>query len=220
MSRDRKRTKIIVAVLAVVLCAGLILERATWGNVDFLSMVAEGLDQPSVVFNKVIERIYKLSERQDIGKKLTTYLRENRKEHHHNLYIRILGVLGDKRSANDLLKIYVKYQHDENHRSTIYRVVDSLGFISNEEAVPVLERLLTNYDRLGVQVTQYTIARALYLSTGKSQDYKNESGTASSLVVTKELLRARQVIVASRDRKRTFDEMMVLERLLRPPNHS
>jgi hypothetical protein len=79
--------------------------------------------------------------------------------------------------------------------------------------------VMTNYDKHGIVVPRYLIARALYLSTGRNYEYFNESREKKQVYLTDELRDARNTIVASKGRFRTFPEMMVLDNLNRPKEY-
>ena len=213
---NKSKTKILVAII-IFLGIGLIAKIMILDNEDVLFSIAAGLDVPSKLYYFVIERIYKISENKNIGDKILSYLEENKNKHLHNLYIQTLGIIGEYYSASFLLKAYSKYQHNMNHRSTLSHIIDSMGLIGNEDLVPLLETLLKDHDELDVQVTKYSIARALYLITGKSYSYTNQSGERTQLHVTEELIKARRIIIDSKKRRRTLDEMIALEKLYRPP---
>jgi hypothetical protein len=83
-----------------------------------------------------------------------------------------------------------------------------MGLIDNNDLVPFLETLLRDYDQLRVQATKYSIARSLYLITGNKFSYVR---------IIRELSEARNVILKSKGRKRTLQEMLLLDKLYRPP---
>ena len=170
--------------------------------------IAAGLDKPSKFYNIIIERIYSLSESQNFNEEIRNHLEQNKNDHLYNLYIHVLGIIGDRSSAGIFIKLYSRYQHDINHHSTVNRIIDAMGLIDNNDLVPFLETLLRDYDQLRVQATKYSIARSLYLLTGKKSSY---------VQVTGELSEARNVIFNSKGRKRTLQEMLLLDKLYRPP---
>ena len=210
--------RIIIIVSIVVVCLGVGLKVAVWDNTNLLCQIAEGLDEPSKPYYFILERIYKLSENSNFSKKITEYLSKGEKRYLHDNYIRILGVLGDKESLHDLEQIYIKYQHDQRYKSTIYYVIKSMGLIGDKEIVPLLETLLKKYDQLDVQVSGSNIASALYLITGSSDYYYiNNSGKQQKLILTDNLRKARKVIVSSEGRSRNIEEMIILDNFYRPP---
>jgi hypothetical protein len=210
--------RIIIIVLIVAVCLGFGFKLAVWDNTDLLCKIAEGFDEPSRSYYFTLERIYKLSEKNNFSKKITKYLFKDENRYLHDIYIRILGVLGDKESLHELEQIYIKYQHDQRYRATLYYVIKSMGLIGDKEIVPFLETLLKKYDELNVQVSGSNIASALYLITGSSDFYfTNSSGERQRLILTDNLIKARQIIVSSKGRSRKFEEMIILDNVYRPP---
>ena len=106
----------------------------------------------------------------------------------------------------------------ENKKSTLYRIVDSLGLIGNKEAVSILERLIESNHKYKLKVSEYSIARALYFLTGKLYAYNDNHSGKKSIVITESLENPRKVIENTRGRKRTFNEMLVLDKVFRHPD--
>ncbi len=214
----RLRNKRLLLIVAIVIASmGLICKIAIWDNPDVLFTVAGGLDVPSASYYIVTERIYQLAHKKNIGEKIKGWLEEGRNEHLHNIYIRTLGVIGEYYSLSALIKAYSKYQHNTSRRSTVICIIDSMGLLGNQDSVPLLETLLRDYDQLDVQASRYAIARALYLITGRRYSFVNRQEEHSKLHLTSELKEARKAIVESMGRKRTFEEMIVLDKIYRPP---
>jgi hypothetical protein len=128
-----------------------------------------------------------------------------------------LGIIGEYYSAVYLIKAYSEYQNKDQSAVTVWYIINSMGLIGNHDAVKLLETLLKNYDKHGMQVSRYSLARSLYFLTGKRYDYINSSGEITKIHLTKELKNARKVIEESAGRKRTYDEMIILDKLYRPP---
>ncbi len=211
-----KRNTIVLLVCLLIL-AGVVFHFSVLENEKALFLIAEGLDKPSNSYNIVIKKIYSLSEKKSLSEKIKEYLEQNKNEHLHNLYIHVLGITGERSSAGVLIKEYSRYQHDINHRSTVDQIIDTMGLIANDDLVPFIETLLRDYDKLRVQATKYSIARSLYLSTGEKYSYIDAAGRNTELQVTEELIEARKVILSSKGRKRTLQEMVLLDKLYRPP---
>lgn len=213
---QKKRSLLIAAILGVSLF--LICKIAIFDNPNVLFTIAGGADVPSKLYYISTERIYKMAEKKDLGKKLQEHLEKGQNEYLHNEYIKTLGIIGEYYSTATLIKAYSKYQHNTNRRSTVNCIIDSMGSIGNEDVVPLLETLLKDYDELDVQATGYSIARALYLITGKEYSYVNSlSGESEKLYVTDELTEARSIIVATQGRRRSLEEMIKLDKIYRPP---
>jgi hypothetical protein len=197
----------------------MLLKFAIWDNPEALCILAEGLDEPSRPFYFVIDRIYKLSQEQNVSKRFIDNLANGKNRFLHDIYIRALGVVGDTRALYELERLYTKYQHYGDYRATLYYAVRSMGLIGNPEIVPFLETLLSKYNDLQVQVSESNIVTALYLITGRTDyHFSNGSGERQRLFLTKSLVEARNVIVSSKDRQRTLNEMIMLDTLYRPPD--
>lgn len=212
-----KKRNIIVLLVCLLIFTWVVFHFSVLENEKALFLIAEGLDKPSNLYNIVIKKIYRLSEKKNLNEKIREYLEQNKNDHLHNLYIQVLGISGASSSAGVLIKVYSRCQHDMNRRSTVNRIIDAMGLIANDDLVPLLEILLRDYDKLRVQATKYSIARSLYLITGKRYPYTDDAGRNTGLQVTEELIEARNVIMNSKVRKRTLQEMLLLDRLYRPP---
>ena len=212
-----KTQKAILLLIIVIFIISFVFKIVVFDNPDVLFPLAAGLNIPSTLHYIVKERIYKISEKKNIGEQILKYLEEDKNKYLHNLYIQTIGITGEHYSAVYLIKTYVKYQNDRNNEITVSRIIDSMGLIGNEDVVPLLETLLRNYDRHRMQVTRYAIARALYLLTDKIYDYINSSGEKTRLYLTDELKVARRVTMETKGRTRTFEEMIILDKLYRPP---
>jgi len=215
----KARQKYLLITLCVV--AVLIAKFAILDNVFVLFNFARELDEPSSLFYLTTERIYQLSANEEITDKIIGRLEESKDSHLHGLFIKVLGIVGedDPRAINSIIKIYVEYQDNMNRQSLVLKAIATMGYISNTNTISILERLLFNYDKHRMVAPIYSIARSLYLSTGNNYEYVDVSGEKTKLHITEELLQAREVIVKSRGRYRTFEEMMILENLNRPDGY-
>jgi hypothetical protein len=217
---NRLSTRIILIILAIAIVLLVLLKSAVLDNPDILCMIAEGFDEPSTLYYASIERIYRISEKKKVGEKLIKRLNDGENQHLQNCYIRVLGVIGEDDAIPYLMDAYVKYQHNKNFKSTIYDIVNSLGLIGKKDAVPLLETLLKKYDEHHVQVPSGLIAHSLYLITGSSYSFVNSSGEKEKLYLSKERIEARRIIATSKGRKRSFEEMVALDKLIyRPPQY-
>lgn len=211
------KKNIIVLLVCLLISAGIVFYFYVLKNENALFLIADGFDKPSKLYDFVIKNIYSLSANKKSIEKIKERLEQDNNVHLHNLYIHVLGIEGDRSSAVVLIKFYSRYQHDINHSSTINQIIDTMGLIANYDLIPFLETLLRDHDKLGVQATKYSIARSLYLITGKNYSYMNSAGRITELQVTRELTEARNVILNSEGRKRTLKEMVLLDKLYRPP---
>ncbi len=197
-----------------------ILSVVILGNESSLFFIAAGLDKPSRPYYFITENIYKLGTEKKFEVKLLQQLKTGKNRHLHNLYIHTLGILGYKPSEQYLLEAYSAYQDDPSdpsHRDTFYDIILSIGLIESAEGVPIFEALLESHEDRKVLASKYGIARSLYLCTGRQYKYVNERGNETRITMTDELLQARRAIVASRGRKRAHKEIIILDRLDRPP---
>lgn len=210
-----KKKTLIVAAIALFLVAAFKI--AVFDNEDFIFAVVPAFNEPSIPFYFCLNRIYRISEKKNISNKLIGYLKENKNHDLRELYIRTLGAIGDEQALYELKKLYVKYQKNRAYRPTISYVIQSIGMIGNESNVPFLETLLNKHDELNVQLQESEIAFALYLVTGKNDYYFTTSfGTRQVLVLYPELEQAREVIIASKNRKRNYKEMLIMDKLYHP----
>jgi len=187
-------------------------------SMTVLFTFAKGADVPSRVYYYSTERLYRISESRDVGK----YCRErlNNKEFGSDPdeYIHTLGIIGDQHSSSALMKKYVEYQNDPNYRHTVSVIIESIGLIGDEDYLPILKTILDHYEYHDMRTGRYIIARAIYLISGENYEHTNQLGEKMELTITQELLDARNVIVQSKGRKRTFEEMIILDNLFRSPD--
>ena len=196
--------KYLVVVFSVLILIGYV-----WNSSFILYTIASGLDVPSKPYYFIIERLFELPA--DSGNRILQH------DNIIDLYIHVTGIKGDKNV--DLLGYYATYQHDKNNIGRVYNVINSMGLISDNTYTILLESLLKDYNKLNVQVTKYTIARALYLITGKRYPYReSERDVYSGIPITNELYRARKIILDTHARRRTLKEMIELDKIFRPPS--
>ena len=207
-----KNVKIILVLSAITILVFLGVKKTTYDNEDFLISMAEGFDVPSKPYYFLIERIYKIAASRDIATEITQNLQSGRKEHLHNLYLRILGVIGKPPSPDILLEQYARYENDPAGVARLRHLIETMGLSGDTEYIAFLKSLLDRTDQKNSD-TRYLIARSLYLITGEKYRANEEE-----LHISPELAEARKVIVASQNRKRTFREMVVLDRIFRPPD--
>ena len=186
-----------------------------WRSENTWLLIADGQTTDSKMFLYSLQRIIEISDK-NYPQNIIDDLNDDKNKHLHNLYIQILGLIGNKKATVAVLNKYIDHQNDNNSRSTAIYSIDSLGMIGDEQAAPILERLFINYDAHTPLVDKYSIARALYLITGKLYSYKDDSGEDSPIPLTKELKKARGIIENSGDRPRTVEEIKFFAKLYRP----
>ena len=207
--------KILIPIISIILLfvgAKIFI----YDNPKALYMIAEGLDEPSSSFYWVVERIYILSNNKSEINRIVNELESGENEYLHGLYIRTIGIVGEKGDFANyvLVKIYSKYQDNDQKKSVVSAVIDSMGFIANKSTVSILERLVENFGNHHMVVAKYPVVRALYLSTGDIHMVREKS--SMDFIETDELKTAREVLVRSNGRYRTIDEMLILANLNRP----
>ena len=209
--------KAIILIFVSVCFVGIILTIAISSNVNALFLIAEGLEKPSKAYYSVIQRIYRLSANKKTGDEIWSYVESNKNANLIDLYIKVLAITNAEIASGNLIKLYSLCQQNAERRSTVSIIIDSMGLLGNDDFIPFLETLLRDYDKLKVQATKYAIARALYLITGNKYAYDRNPQETTKLQVTKELIEARDLILVSKGRYRSIQEMLVLDKLYRPP---
>lgn len=181
-----------------------------------LLRVLDKFEQPSKPFHVVLERMYKLSGKDDFVTEMKFCLMGQGRDTYHGIYLRYIGVVGQKWASNDIRSAYVKGLKDIDEEG-YFMVISSMGLTGNASLAPTLEDLLaqSRHDE-ALTGSGATIASSLYLITGKTDySYHNKNGSERRLALTPELTNARKVIVESRGRKRTIEEMVVLDKTYR-----
>ncbi len=216
VNKINKPTKTLVVLASCILCL-FIVKKVTWDNPEFLFNIAEGFDEPSIPFYLLIEQAYKIYSNGNHQNIIANFLNESENKHLINSYIRTAGVIGDISSKIELIDLYREYDNP-NYRARLYYIVKSLGLLGVADVVPFLENLLSNQEK--VIISGSTIAVSLYLITGQDHyRFVNTLGNEQKLILTDDLIRARQVILDSKNRKRTYQEMIILDNLFRSPDY-
>jgi hypothetical protein len=217
MEKLFKKNKIKVA-FSICMALGLVILYFLSINTYILLSIASSLDKPSKSYYWLMERVYKICEKENCGTEILKDIEKGKNDHILNQYIHLLGIIGEKDAVNNLLMLYSEYQNNTERKSVLYSIIDGLGALGNKAAVPILDRLLTDYENYHVQVTKYSIARALYLITGKQYTYVDTSGRETKLQLSNELINAQKMIEDSRNRQRTYQEMLIIDKIYRPPD--
>ena len=211
-----KRTKIFIIVASCLLCL-FIVKKVTWDNPDFLFSMAEGFDEPSMPFYILIDQAYKIYSSRDHQNLLTTFLNESENQHLIDTYIRVAGVIGDTASKSKLINLYKEF-NNPTYKVRLHYIVKSIGLLGTKDAIPFLQNLLS-YQGKAI-VSGSTIAVSLFLITGQDHyRFFNTLGNEQKLILTDDLIRARQVMLDSKNRKRTYQEMIILDNLFRSPDY-
>ena len=123
-------------MLTILVCAAVIvalLKITVLDSPDIMCMVAEGFDEPSTLYYASIERIYKISEKKNVGEKFIEHLIEGENQHLQNCYIRVLGVIGEKDAIyNWCVDISQKFTYTEGKRNAIADDLEQLYYFWKE----------------------------------------------------------------------------------------
>ena len=215
MKMNKKVNKKVLIAIIAILGFAFVFKIGVFDNVHLLFLIAEGQDDPSAAYYFIIERIYKIAEKRDIGKGLIQNINTGKNGSLHYQYIRVLGVIGENDAIPCLMKIYIDYQDIDSGAGRTMRssVINSLGLIGDGNVVPFLEKTLNKYPD---ETLNFEIAHALYLLTGERYDV-NWQGNKQEFVATKRTMYARKVILDTGWRKRKLEDMIILDKTLRPP---
>jgi hypothetical protein len=219
---DRHKKKIII--VAIVFWALLFIKKATYDNAEFLVHIAEGFDDPSFGYFFVLERIYKIAETKKIEDTFAEKILKNENSHLHGQYLRICGVIGKSDSTDFLIKIFNQNYKDrtqwrnKNKWGILYEAIDSMGITGNPEYVPYLEEVLYEKGLYHPLISQFQVARSLYLITGKRYKIKSNDGSKKPLNISTDVEAARIAIEMSKHKRRDLEAMLVIDNILRAPN--
>jgi hypothetical protein len=183
-------------------------------------MIAEGFDEPSRPYYFFIERLYKISVDTNTSKELLNNLTSSKNLYLHDCYIRVLGVTGEHEALKHLEKYVASIQKVPDNYAMAYYSIYSIGLLGDTKAVPSLEILLQKSNSTPeFRLLGFPVAVALFLLTGRNNyDFVNSAGETQTLIVTPRLSEARQVIIHSQGRKRTYRELIILDRIFRNPD--
>lgn len=209
------------AILILVLVGtGIIIKTAVLNDATKLCFLAEGFDEPSRPYYFFVERIYKISNDSDASKKLLDYLGNKENLHLQNLVIRLLGVTGEREALPHLRRLLDPLKGTADNLFVMYYAIYSIGLIGDDRAVSLLENVLEACNSVGeIRTLGFPTAVALFILTGDTKHYfLNSAGERQTLIVTSRLSGARKVILQSKGRKRTYQEMITLDKIFRHPD--
>lgn len=186
-------------------------------NTNFLLMVYSGLDKPSKAYNIVTEKIYKQLTNRDKGQEIINRIVEGRKPHLNSFLYYSLGIIGEKKATQFLIDSCSKYENKIDDYSIMHSIISSMGLIGDQRFLPIIKHYLDNYDKYEVLPTRYLMAQTIYLISGENYHYVDKFGEKSGITITSELRNARHVILETVNRRRSIDEMIILDKLDRPP---
>lgn len=206
-----KNRKLLIAIITTLCFVLLLIKVLFLNNVNLLFLIAEGQNKPSNLYHFFLYRIYRIAEKKDIGEELIQNINTGKNEFLFCQYIRVLGVIGEIDAIPYLIKIYTYYQGKNSGVAKSMKdfVIRSLGRIGDEQVVPFLEAILNKQQTYWLNSV---IASSLYLLTGERYEFDYSQGESYKFVATKDLMQARQVILNSKGKKRTYEDMIVLDK--------
>ena len=181
-------------------------------DVDFLLLQAGAAGRPSVQHNSFMDQVFLLAQKIDVAGLCEERLSQNKYPGLHELYLRTIAVIGD---ANGLASFvtYFSRRAATNDTFGLFDVYSFLGVLGDGKAQAILEKQLNRNQ--ANPVLNFAIARSLFLLTGQRYRFVNPDGNLQEFYPTEAAIRARTIILASRGRKRTFEEMRTLDGLFR-----
>ena len=217
-----KKKIIIVSILILVVYG---IKKATYDNEDFLVHVAEGFDDPSFGYFFILERIYKIAETKRIEDKFAQMILQSENSHLHGQYLRICGVIGKSDSTDFLIKIFNRNYKDraqwgnKNTWDILLRAIDSMGMIGSAEFIPYLETALNEKVPHHPVVSQFQVARSLYLITGERYRIDSNDDSKNFVHISSEVEDARIAIKTSENKRRNFKTMLIIDNFVRAPKY-
>jgi hypothetical protein len=204
-------------IILIGIAIGLIISVYSFiNNLNILFEIAERSQKPSKIHFYCMERIFNICAEQECGPKLLQSLIKDENEHLHELYIKTVGVVGERSASRHLMNVFLKNQAIPDKVRSAYNSILSIGTIGNEEIVPELEEILSD-NKNTFELNNYLIARSLFLLTGRKYDYVNADGKQVRFISNPEISHIREIILNSKNRRRTIDEMVEIDRIDRPP---
>ena len=214
-----------IVFVAILLLVAFSIKKATYDNEDFLVHLAEGFDDPSFGYFFILERIYKIAETKRIEDKFAEKVLINENSHLHGQYLRICGVIGKSNTTDFLIKIFDRNYRDrtqwenKNTWGILYTAIDSMGMTGNAEFIPFLEAVLNEKVPYHPVISKFQVPRSLYLITGEKYKIESNDGSKNPVHISSEVEDARTAIKTSRNKRRNFKTMLVIDNFLRAPKY-
>jgi hypothetical protein len=210
-----KKGKKIILIALIVASMSISLGYYVYNNTIFLLTVAWASDIPSQLNFWARDRIYQKCQDVRVVNSIVDDFKSNRLPYLNDIYILVLGVIGDKKASDYIVRELVA-AIDNNNYGTVAYCIDSLGLLGDANVHPLLIRLMDNYESYKLPLPKYVLFRSIYLISGNIDEYPNSNEKPSGFAPNDELVFARKIILSSNDRYRTLDEMHTLDKLLRP----
>lgn len=201
-------------IIGLIIFSLLVLKVTVLDNPVLLLRMSEGFDKPSTPFHIIIERIYKLSINEKAYLKMAKYMSDLENKDFQATYLRIIGVVGYVESSIYLKNINLNEPTETRMK---YSLISSMGLTGDMDFIPILENLLKKKNNANDMIPLPNIALSLYFITGRTDYYFiNKSGHKQNVLLNNGLINARKVIKNSKERKRTYEEMLILDKIFRP----
>ena len=151
-----------------------------------------------------------MAEKEIIFPELLKLEREAFIEDRHT-FSRIISVIGpinsnDYSPFTSIMKLYVKHQNDPLAGDFIR----NFGVYGDQRGTKIFEHIIKDPSKYE---HQFFASEALYLLTGEKVPFINSYKEKQDFFVRDELVAARQIIMESEGRKRTYKEMLALDKL-------
>ncbi|EAT16537.1 HEAT repeat domain-containing protein [Desulfuromonas acetoxidans] len=195
----------------IIFVAFFILYCFAINSIKFLCVSSEILGSNSSFGGYLISRIYLEDNRNKVFNEVNKLVLDDKYGFVEDVFIRVLGVVGDDRAIPLLMNIYIKNQEKEKLRYKNISIITSIGLIGDDKVIPFLEKILNKKQ----SKNRYYAARSLFLLTGEEVNYLNKAGTYQNFYPSPRDKEARSVILQSKERRRGYDEMMSLDALFR-----
>ncbi len=181
-------------------------------NIYIVCTLAEGFNVPSRPYYMLFERAAKLTTSKSNSDYLRSSLIEDSHEHLHSIFIYLLGLEGDNSTVKTLSGYYDK-QKASGDRAIINSCLNSMGLLGDRSFILLLES--AKNDTANNTYRDYLVNRSFYLVTG--HDYFLDSSGKKKFHIEGSFSDLREIVIHSAGRNRTYEEMISLDLLSRPP---
>lgn len=212
----RKLAKVLLVTCMVICMLMVACYYYLSTNINFLMAVAGVTDVPSHLHSWVMKRIYVQCLDPSIRRGLLDDFVYERRKSLTTIYIDIFGVIGDVDAVGPIVEVLARSGNEKQYITFIHSV-DSLGLIGDNGPELLLRSYCDKFSDYRLDIPSYSLSRAIYMISGDSYNCKESDIKHFGFVVTDVLIYARGIVVSSRGRYRTLEEMMALENYLRPP---
>ncbi|BBO70676.1 hypothetical protein DSCA_46060 [Desulfosarcina alkanivorans] len=107
---------------------------------------------------------------------------------------------------------------NKNTWGILYEAIDSMGMTGNPAYVPYLEEVLNEKGSYHPLISQFQVARSLYLITGERYKIESNDGGKKPVHISSDVQAARIAIKISKHKRRDLENMLVIDNILRAPN--